>query len=58
MSNTTHTRISKDLYEKLRQFSFVKHSSLKGVKTELDEAVKRYLAQEVPQTNRRKNKCP
>ncbi len=47
--SSTQTRIDKELYEKLKRFAYKKHKSFRCAKTEIDEAVKHYLANQEEQ---------
>lgn len=42
--SSTLARIDKDLYIQLQKFAHKKHKSFRCAKTEIDEAVKQYLA--------------
>lgn len=43
---SVQTRIDKELYNQLQAFAFKKHKNFRSAKTELDEAVKEYLAKQ------------
>ena len=42
-------RIDKDLYYQLQQFALKKHKNSRSAKTEVDEAVRQYLAKQQDQ---------
>lgn len=47
--SSTLARINKELYNQLQEFAFQKHKNARSAKTELDEAVKEYLAKQQDQ---------
>ena len=47
--STTLARINKDLFNQLQEFAFQKHRNARSAKTELEEAVKEYLANQQDQ---------
>ncbi|MHA1401558.1 MAG: hypothetical protein ACTSQE_14505 [Candidatus Heimdallarchaeaceae archaeon] len=44
--STTSVKIDKEIYRDLQAFAYKKHKSFKCAKTELEEAVKQYLAEQ------------
>ena len=48
-SNSTLARIDKDLYHQLQEFSLRKNRNARCAKTELEKAVKEYLAKQQDQ---------
>ncbi len=47
--SSTLARIDKELYNQLQEFSFKKHRNARSAKTELEKAVKKYLAEQQDQ---------
>lgn len=47
--STTSVKIDKEIYRDLQEFAYRKHKNFRCVRTELDEAVKQYLAEQDPE---------
>ncbi len=47
--STTSVKIDKEIYRDLQAFAYKKHKNFRCVRTELDEAVKQYLAEQDPE---------
>ncbi len=47
--SSTLARIDKELYNQLQELAFQKHKNARSAKTELEEAVKKYLAEQEEQ---------
>lgn len=53
--STTSVKIDKEIYRDLQEFAYNKHKSFKCAKTELEEAVKEYLANQQEQEKVKEN---